>query len=345
MRIVRGATLPYFYFKCSVRKEDYVYQPAFRRNARFPSFRRRALSDDANKVEAFLGEIIDTSQIATLSDGFCNEVFLVNTTKGHQVVKLYSLVSKLRTQRELRGFADVLCAQLQLSPNVTRRTSQGIAHEFVLGRVLSEEDMHNDRIDFTLSIASRISTLHSSPIPREYGSQPLIWGWLHSMLEYIKLKKDILPGGVTVYELEEEVASMKERLGRAQLPVVFCHGDLKPSNLLLEEPSGKIWMIDLELAGPNYRGFDLMKLFRTNPQSFSEAKFEGFLSCYAHQLGSQQLTVHELKRECQICEALTWLEAAVFFAAMISAPNSDVASSSTLFESRWQLFLGCKSQC
>ena len=88
-----------------------------------------------------------------------------------------------------------------------------------------------------------------------------------------------------------------------------------------------------------------MKLFRTNPQSFSEAKFEGFLSCYAHQLGSQQLTVHELKRECQICEALTWLEAAVFFAAMISAPNSDVASSSTLFESRWQLFLGCKSQC
>ena len=144
MRLARGATLPYFYCKCSPRKEDYAYQPAFRRNARFPSFRRRALSDDASKVEAFLGETIDTSQVAALSDGFCNEVFLVSTTKGHQVVKLYSLVSKLRTQPKLRGFADVLCEQLRLSPSVTRRTSQGIAHEFVLGRVLSEEDMHND---------------------------------------------------------------------------------------------------------------------------------------------------------------------------------------------------------
>ena len=31
----------------------------------------------------------------------------------------------------------------------------------------------------------------------------------------------------------------------------------------------KIWLIDLELTGPNYRGFDLMKLFRTNDLIFS----------------------------------------------------------------------------
>ena len=98
-------------------------------------------------------------------------------------------------------------------------------------------------------------------------------------------------------------------------------------------------MIDLELAGPNYRGFDLMKLFRTNPQSFSEAKFEQFLSCYGPSTWVAAVDCPmSSSMKCQICEALTWLEAAVFFAAMISVPNGDVESSSTLFESRWQLF-------
>jgi thiamine kinase-like enzyme len=298
-----------------------------------------------HKIGVFLGETVEASQITVLSDGFCNDVFRVRTTKGFQVVKFYSLVSKLRTKSELRGFADVLCAQLQLSPSVTACTPSGIAHEFILGRVLSEKDMHKNSNDFGLSIASRVSTLHNSSIPREYGSQPLIWSWLSSMLEYIKFEKKYLPGGVTVYEIEEKVASLKRRLEDAHLPVVFCHGDLKPSNLLLEESTRHIWMIDLELAGPNYRGFDLMKLFRTNPQVFSHAKFERFLSCYVRQLESPQLTVHELKRECQICESLAWLEAAVFFAAMVTVPGSDVERNAALFESRWQLFLGCEVQC
>jgi hypothetical protein len=50
-------------------------------------------------------------------------------------------------------------------------------------------------------------------------------------------------------------------------PVVFAHGDLKPSNMMRTPDDAHpphLLFIDLELAGPNYRGFDIMKLFRAD---------------------------------------------------------------------------------
>lgn len=108
--------------------------------------------------------------------------------------------------------------------------------------------------------------------------------------------------------------------------------------LLIWSPQ-EIWLIDLELAGPNYRGFDLMKLFRTKPELFSVSLcfhdvvyqvkvlqggiiqifhvllcrkwyhvFENSISflimCYLE----PHTTVNELILECRTCEALTWLE-------------------------------------
>jgi thiamine kinase-like enzyme len=116
-------------------------------------------------------------------------------------------------------------------------------------------------------------------------------------------------------------------------------------------------LIDLELAGPNYRGFDLMKLFRAKPELFSEESFKYFMSCYAE--NEPRTTVDELILECKTCEALTWLEAAIFFALMLSAQigkpisstfqskstvstSGDYAHNAELLENRWSLYLSAK---
>lgn len=96
-------------------------------------------------------------------------------------------------------------------------------------------------------------------------------------------------------------------------------------------------MIDLELAGPNYRGFDLMKLFRTAPEQFSSDAFQTFLVNY----NSQVSTTFELERECKFCMTLSWLEAAVFFANLISSGDDSEATSS-LFINRWKFYLMSK---
>jgi len=133
------------------------------------------------------------------------------------------------------------------------------------------------------------------PIPKEYGNEPLIWGWLESMLNCMKMRKPLLPHGITVAKIERELYFLRGKVEAENFDVAFCHGDCKPSNLLVDlesvrEPvtrdivltlfSKRLWLIDLELAGPNYRGLDLIKLFRTQSNRFSEGDLKMFLSNY-----------------------------------------------------------------
>jgi len=64
------------------------------------------------------------------------------------------------------------------------------------------------------------------------------------------------------------------------------------------------------------------------------------MSCYAE--NEPCTTVNELILECRTCEALTWLEAAIFFALMLSAQVGDRALNAELLENRWNLYLSCK---
>lgn len=254
---------------------------------------------------------------------------------------MYSTVSKMRTRPEFRGLGDLKCAEMKLSPAVTCHTYDGIAHEHIEGRVLAESDVHTAHSDFLDRLARKVHRLHSARVPSQYGDSALLWSWFQAMLRHLRSRKITSTGNVMIEEIESEISYMKNYLLTADLPIVFCHGDLKPSNLLIED-CGEIWMIDLELAGPNYRGFDLMKLFRSEPNNFSKENFLCFLTIYAA-YGSRT-SVEELTRECRICEALTWLEAAIFFATLLSISDVEMERNIILFEDRWKSYLFCKEQ-
>lgn len=75
-------------------------------------------------------------------------------------------------------------------------------------------------------------------------------------------------------------------------------------------------LIDLELSGFNYRGFDLMKLYRAYRAVFSEESFFKFLYEYHAEFNllnnktkkNIRAEVEQLALECRIFEPLTWLE-------------------------------------
>lgn len=52
--------------------------------------------------------------------------------------------------------------------------------------------------------------------------------------------------------------------------IVLCHGDLKPSNVMVEEGEKSVKLIDFELSGVGWRGFDLYKMFRTGGEGREE---------------------------------------------------------------------------
>lgn len=306
---------------------------------------RRVLKDDAD----------DKNQLAfsELSFGYCNSVYLVHRSSLEPVVvKLYSDLSVLRTEPEQRGSIDKLAENAGLGPRVLSNSDVGIAHAYLKGRVLQEVDMHT-RADVGVAAANLVSSFHSLPVPSSFDvDTPLLWKWLERMLDEIGASGhvDTLPDSVNFQILRKEVDRMATAVkgghtaggGIVELGVVLAHGDLKPTNIMLvNENPVEVLLIDLELSGPNYRGFDLMKLFRTNPETYSDYCFVAFLKEYCRAACLPDTTVRGLEAETKLFEPLTWLEAAIFFALLIVKGN-DTPENVKLLTNRWERYQATK---
>ena len=179
-------------------------------------------------------------------------------------------------------------------------------------------------------------------------------------------------------QVRAEVVRMRERCAALELPVVYGHGDLKPSNVMrrdatvpahpLDHAIGNddaISFIDFELAGAHYRGYDLYKLFRT-ADDFSNANVRMFLESYLAALPAAEATaaaaaaasvapasgseraltasLAELEAEAYAAEPLTWLEAAVFFLFALSVYPDKAETWRPLAVQRWESYLASASR-
>lgn len=138
--------------------------------------------------------------------------------------------------------------------------------------------------------------------------------------------------------------------------LVFAHGSMNPSNVMMST-DGSVRLIDFELGGPNYRGFDLMKLFRTsNPRETTAGEsspkcMEYFLRVYTASVSEMQnkddaTLVKEasaLMEEVRMFEPLTWLEAAVFFLVMPQFKPEGASKWNELAVHRWTKFKETRS--
>mmetsp|Transcript_9495 Transcript_9495/g.17826 ORF Transcript_9495/g.17826 Transcript_9495/m.17826 type:complete len:392 (+) Transcript_9495:226-1401(+) len=324
-----------------------------------------------SSLETSVGALVGANRrvvgTSDLSRGFCNSVHLVTTetsggAKERLVVKLYSDLSTLRVPAGTRGKPDALAAANGLAPAVVNSTHAGIVHEYIDGETLTEEDIHCDNnSSLLLAAAHRLAQLHQLPIPPPFSPEPLLWTWLEVMITTSCGDGAKLPDFVKRSQLESEISFMRDALCSVGAPVVFAHGDLKPSNMIfLPGPSctlksharaDNLQFIDLELAGPNYRGFDIMKLFRAD-KGFSESNMRMFLHEYIAQTNKHHAdvgslgNVEQVYAEARMFEPLTWLEAAVFFVLVLSTQENQTHGLSRNYDlgkQRWNRYLESKS--
>ena len=132
--------------------------------------------------------------------------------------------------------------------------------------------------------------------------------------------------------------SMRKTLHMLDLPPeVLGHGDFKPSNIMVvdsdpnlsskAETESAVVLIDYELSGLGYRGFDFYKLFRTaDPTIQNQDNMEAFVRSYLqHSSGTlvdgdpppsttiDLAQIEQVLAEMKLFEPLTWLEAGIFF--------------------------------
>jgi thiamine kinase-like enzyme len=320
----------------------------------------------------------------TLGRGFCNWVYRVTPTAAPTkdgpaaaaavVVKVFSDLARVRVPDDVLGSIDVLASDHDIGPRVLHRGRNGIVMEHIDRAVLTEEDVHGmtkrDGLMLCEAIGSKLARLHSTPIPSNLPMvkevDNMLWKTLQAMLDFVgddaPIPPAVLKSGWTHDRLRQEVQSMRQQLDALDLPVVLCHGDFKPSNILVIDyhissdgrKIGDVVLIDYELSGPGYRGFDFYKLFRTaNSAVQNDENMVAFVRSYLRSeqsLDSQSssaidsATVDRVLSEMKLFEPLTWLEAGIFFLFAAKGDPTQVERWENLALDRFDNFDASKSR-
>ncbi|CAK0909378.1 unnamed protein product [Prorocentrum cordatum] len=273
-----------------------------------------------------------------MSVGFANLVCGAEWRGQRVVAKCYTDLVFLRVAPEAIGVADVHAGDSGIGPRVLHSSQRGLVMERLEGQTLDEPDMHRGDLDLLASVARALAALHQLPIPAACDGEPMLWRTMDKMMGVVQEKPELIPEGMPNLEaIREKVHEAKRLLQGHEPKVVFGHNDFKPSNVMLTE--GGIKIIDFELSGPNYRGFDLMKVFRTAAGP-SQPCMRHFLAVYAEQVGavSSEAFVSGLLQEADRFEPLTWLEACVFFLTLPVFKPDKAARWNALALDRWAKF-------
>lgn len=277
-----------------------------------------------------------------LTVGFANYVWATKKYNQQIVVKRYTDLAFLRLDAEAIGCVDVHSGENGVGPRVLYSSSQGLVMERLDGRTLEEEDMHIDDQGLLNIVAKALGKLHSLPVPKVSDGCPMLWRNIDRTMEAASRKPELWPQEMpSMQVILDEVEKTKVMVKEMQPHIVLCHGDLKPSNVIYNKSADEVHIIDHELAGPNYRAFDLMKIFRTAGKQ-SDSSMDHFIRRYCEMVDAEA-DIARIKEETKIFEPLTWLEAACFFLALPQFKPQDTPRWNSLALDRWNKYLTTKA--
>lgn len=97
-------------------------------------------------------------------------------------------------------------------------------------------------------------------------------------------------------KLREEFEKLYEALEKTKSPILFCHNDLLPANVIYTEESNKVTFIDYEYSEVNFQAFDIGNHFAEFPGIGSNNKIDyNKYPCKEYQLNWIRVYLEEYK--------------------------------------------------
>jgi thiamine kinase-like enzyme len=285
------------------------------------------------------GELRDMG-FEPLTAGFANHVWAIKTKGRELVIKCYTDLAFLRLDPEAIGSVDVIAGESGIGPQVLHASRRGLVMERVAGHTLEEKEMHEDNFGLLENVANAVAHLHKLTVPAVCKGPPMLWRSVDKTVDVAGKRPELWPVGMPSIEaVKKEIGRAKEALNRMSPRIVLSHGDLKPSNVISDENNGEVHLIDCELGGPNYRAFDLMKIFRTAAEA-SNRSMRHFVRMYAEKIdgSASEASIQKLLAEAKMFEPLTWLEASCFFLAMPQFKPAETNTWHALAVDRWNKY-------
>nr|XP_011458468.1 PREDICTED: probable choline kinase 1 isoform X1 [Fragaria vesca subsp. vesca]XP_011458469.1 PREDICTED: probable choline kinase 1 isoform X1 [Fragaria vesca subsp. vesca] len=213
------------------------------------------------------GDVVDDMnalQVIPLKGAMTNEVYQLNwpTKNGDQLrkvlVRVYGEGVDLFFNRddEIRTFECM--SKHGQGPRLLGRFPEGRVEEFIHARTLSAADLRDP--ETSAIIAAKLREFHNLEMP---GSRNVVlWDRMRNWLSEaktlcsVKDKKDF---GLDT--LEEEINMLEKKLSEDCQDIGFCHNDLQYGNIMMDEETRSITIIDYEYASYNPVAYDLANHF------------------------------------------------------------------------------------
>ncbi|XP_064417350.1 ethanolamine kinase 1 [Latimeria chalumnae] len=204
-------------------------------------------------------------KLKVFTDGVTNKLFgcYVDDGTGDVVlVRIYGNKTELLVDRddEIKTF-HILHAH-GCAPQLYCTFNNGMCYEFIQGTTMDPEHICKPTI-FRL-VAQKLARIHAIHAHNGWIPKSNLWIKMEKFLSLIptefedealnnRLLKEV-PGP---FELQQELAWMKNYLSGLGSPVVLCHNDLLCKNIIYHAKEGDVHFIDYEYGGYNYQAFDI----------------------------------------------------------------------------------------
>ncbi|XP_020224716.1 probable choline kinase 2 [Cajanus cajan] len=243
-------------------KANAVESPASCKPDCLPEEAKEILISLASKWE----DVLDANalQVFPLKGAMTNKVYQIKwpTTTGETsrkvLVRMYGEGVDVFFDRdkEIRTFE--FMSKNGQGPLLLGRFTNGRVEEFIHARTLSASDLRDPSI--SALIAAKMKEFHELDMPGE--KKVHLWDRLRNWLS--EAKRLSSPKEVEAFYLDtidKEISMLEKELSGADQLIGFCHNDLQYGNIMLDEETNSVTIIDYEYASYNHVAFDIANHF------------------------------------------------------------------------------------
>ncbi|OIW14230.1 hypothetical protein TanjilG_21370 [Lupinus angustifolius] len=240
-------------------------------------------------VATDLGDVIEDVNslvVIPLKGAMTNEVFQINwptKSDGHLrrvLVRLYGEGVEVFFNREVEIQTFECMSRHGHGPRLLGRFPTGRVEEFIHARTLSAVDLRDPAI--SALIATKMRDFHNLHMPGAKKAQ--LWQRMRNWVNHAKSlcsPKDAKNFGLD--KLDAEINILEVLLSEGYEEIGFCHNDLQYGNIMIDEETRSITLIDYEYASYNPIAYDLANHFcemtanyhSDNPHVLDYSKYPG----------------------------------------------------------------------
>ncbi|KAK6150175.1 hypothetical protein DH2020_017700 [Rehmannia glutinosa] len=237
------------------------------KETRIPAEARKILKS----LAAEWSDIADAEalQVIPLKGAMTNEVYqikwLTNSNRDESLPRSRKVLVRIYgagvdvffdRENEIRTF-EFMSKQGQ-GPRLLGRFSNGRVEEFIRARTLTAADLRDPEI--SALIATKMKEFHNLDMP---GPKVIaLWGRLRNWLNEAKRLSSLEEAKeFRLNALEDEISALEKNLSTDHQLVGFCHNDLQYGNIMMDEVTRLITIIDYEYASYNHVAFDIANHF------------------------------------------------------------------------------------